>query len=906
MLMPISMSRRRCGRARHGRGTGTAGCGVVLGALAALAVVTIHPERAMADAAPAGGDPGDDVVIVGGDANFAPHQFVEDGEATGFDIDVARAALEASGTGARFELGPWAAVMERLATGEIDVMAGMSRSPARRKRFDFSVPYAHLTFVAFVANTSPFRRLEQLEGRRVLVQESGVAHEALRRRFERLRIAPAATVGDALQRLAAGDAAAAVVPRLQGLYWMKQQGAAGLRTLDEPVTSRPYGFAVQAGNYRLLHRLEEGLAIIREGEQLQAIRDKWLAPLQPQPWWQRARSYLLAAGAMAVLLTAIAVWNGLLRRRVAQRTAALADSESRLAGALTTRQALINSLPAHIALIDGDGTIIDANERWRRFGMDNANPDPDFGIGANYLEVCERASGDCAEGAREAAEGVRAVLSGERQSFAMEYPCHSPETSRWFRVMVNRLVEPQRCEPSPGAVVMHVDITERKLAEQALDRLAYEDPLTGLPSHNGFVERVAESIESAGWQPGAIIASLNVRGLHDVNEAHGFSTGDQLLVQVGQRLSDRAGPHGVAGRTGGDDFIVFLPNRDHATDDERMEELGAIFERPFELGRVRVEVQARFGYTRLGKTRRDLDEVVRDSSLALSHTRFHFAGQSRAEYTQELKKQAQHRIRISHDLHRALEREEFELHFQPKVSLSTGEVFSCEALLRWRHPELGLQPPDQFIPVAEQSQLIGPLGIWVVNEACRMLRQWKNANMPTLSVAVNVSLVQLLVGDFVSAVRDALTTHNVPPSALSLEITESVFEQHSGRLLRQLNALHAMGVRLSLDDFGTGYSSLLYLQRYPFDEIKIDRGFVSNIVNDRYSQSIVNTVLGVACAIGAQVVAEGVEDEAMRDKLLELGCELGQGFFYSAPLANEDFRWLLEKQSVLPRRVTRH
>ncbi|MDZ7829666.1 MAG: EAL domain-containing protein [Halofilum sp. (in: g-proteobacteria)] len=229
-----------------------------------------------------------------------------------------------------------------------------------------------------------------------------------------------------------------------------------------------------------------------------------------------------------------------------------------------------------------------------------------------------------------------------------------------------------------------------------------------------------------------------------------------------------------------------------------------------------------------------------------------------------------------------------------------GSLTSCEALLRWHHPERGLSPPGLFIPIAEQSQLIGPIGDWVLRRACRHLREWQDAGFDAVRVAVNVSPAQFQFGDFACKVRDALAEFGLAPSSLTLEITESVFERESDALLGQIRALHNLGVRLSLDDFGTGYSSLLYLQRYPFDEIKIDQGFVFRLLDDAYSRNIVETVMGLARALDAEVIAEGIESTEVRDVLLAMGCRHGQGYYYSMPLAAEDFRWLLERDSCLP------
>lgn len=251
-------------------------------------------------------------------------------------------------------------------------------------------------------------------------------------------------------------------------------------------------------------------------------------------------------------------------------------------------------------------------------------------------------------------------------------------------------------------------------------------------------------------------------------------------------------------------------------------------------------------------------------------------------------------------LRRALDRDELELHYQPKVDLRDGRLIACEALLRWHHPERGLLAPGLFIPLAEQGQLIVPIGEWVLHEACRRLSQWQRDGLDVVRVAVNVSISQFSHGGFPQELDAALAAHGVAPDALVLEVTESVFERESRRLQRQLEALHETGIRLSLDDFGTGYSSLRYLQRYPFDEVKVDQVFVRHMLSDTFSHKVVDTVLGLGRALGADVIAEGIESEAVCTALRGLGYRFGQGYFYSLPLEAEDFRWLLEQHSRLP------
>ncbi|MCC5874312.1 MAG: EAL domain-containing protein, partial [Gammaproteobacteria bacterium] len=578
----------------------------------------------------------------------------------------------------------------------------------------------------------------------------------------------------------------------------------------------------------------------------------------------------------------------------------LRASRNELASLLASRKALINALPAHIALLDTEGRIIDVNAQWRHFGEANAYAGDNFGLGVNYIGLCEAASGDRADEASDVAAGLRALLAGEQDAFMLEYPCHAPDQQRWFRVMANRLTPG---EEQQGAVVMHIDITERKLAEQEVNRIAFEDPLTGLYSRNGFTRLLQQRIDQSGWPAAATVVMVNIVGQRDVNAAHGYAAGDRVLIEVGRRLAEQAhGQQGFAGRIGGDEFMLFmLPDRS-LTLEEHFSELIESLSTPIALDAIEIEVFYRVGFTRTGRRPRPIQDLLREAELALFQHR-NAPALAWVAYESNLHAENLQRIELTRELRRGLEEDQFELHFQPKVDLASGALVSCEALLRWNHPERGLIRPDVFIPIAEQSQLIGPIGTWVLRRACRHLRDWRDAGLTLVCVSVNVSLVQFQTGDFTAEVRAALSEFNVAPAELALEITESVFERESEALLRQIRTLHEMGVRLSLDDFGTGYSSLLYLQRYPFDEIKIDQGFVARLLEDTFNRDIVRTVLGLARALGAEVVAEGIESAAVAEALLAMQCQFGQGYFYSMPLEAEDFRWLLERHSRLPPRA---
>ncbi|RUR30393.1 phosphodiesterase [Vreelandella andesensis] len=448
-------------------------------------------------------------------------------------------------------------------------------------------------------------------------------------------------------------------------------------------------------------------------------------------------------------------------------------------------------------------------------------------------------------------------------------------------------------------VAIKQDITAIKKAEWELSRMAFEDPLTRLYSRIGFTQALQRQLDKAGWPSSSLVVMVDIIGQRDINDAYGYDVGDDLLIQFGERLVECTGMQGLAGRIGGDEFMLFLPSVANKALEANLDQLLNSLAIPFKLKGTSIELSVRLGYTRLDEPQRSAHELLREAELALSQHR-KTLNVPWIAYDHRLKEATQLRIQLTRELRQALDEDQFELHFQPKVDLGTGTLIACEALIRWNHPERGMIPPGMFIPIAEQSQLIAPIGDWVLRRACQHLRDWRDAGLAPVRVAVNVSVIQFQMGDFASRVQAVLDQSGVSPGELALEITESVFSDASDMLLAQMSALRDIGVRLSLDDFGTGYSSLLYLQQYPIDEIKIDQGFVFHLLDDAFSHQLVETVITLAQLLNADVIAEGIESAAVSNELIAMGCCSGQGYFYSMPLEAEDFRWLLEQRSRLP------
>lgn len=443
------------------------------------------------------------------------------------------------------------------------------------------------------------------------------------------------------------------------------------------------------------------------------------------------------------------------------------------------------------------------------------------------------------------------------------------------------------------------DTTELEQARKQVERAAYEDSLTGLLSPAGFAQRLDECLKKKDLHPATPVVVIDIKTFSEINNTRGYDVGDNLLREVARRLTAEVGEDGLIARTGGDEFTVLALREDQRTSRQLRHCMAAVFDVPFEINGFAFHIEASFGYARIGSSAGDARKLMTDAAFAMHQSR-HNPAVSWTPYTKALERQTRKSVDMTTKLRHALEADQLELYYQPQVDMRSGRLVSAEALLRWNHPQLGFIPPDQFIPLAEQSQLIGPIGDWVLHTACRDLKTWRDAGLPITPVSINVSLIQFQLGSVPDKVHEALNNYNVTPETLTLEITESVFEQQGQALKQDLKALSAMGVRLSLDDFGTGYASLGHLSGYFFDEIKIDQSFVGQLEDGPYAQAIVKAVIAIAAAIDADVVAEGVESMANIATLLHLGCTKGQGFHYSRPVPEPSFRQLLSNQKVLP------
>ena len=441
-------------------------------------------------------------------------------------------------------------------------------------------------------------------------------------------------------------------------------------------------------------------------------------------------------------------------------------------------------------------------------------------------------------------------------------------------------------DPIVSGIVLNTrDISERKRFEQQLLHQAFHDPLTGLANRALFRDRVDHALKLAKRQRHTItVLFLDLDDFKKVNDSFGHGEGDKLLVLAAERFRSCARAADTVARLGGDEFAILIEDSTGPEEQQALiERLTSSMAQPFMLSGNEVFVTASVGIAAAvaGET---VSEVLRNADTAMYAAKR--AGKGRFEaYASQMSSDVRHRLELERALRRALEKGELVLHYQPIVSLASGVMTGVEALVRWEHPQFGHLLPQHFIPLAEETGLITRVGSWVLHEACRQVGRWRR-EYPALrlTVAVNLSGRELHENNIVDDVRVALEETRIDPDALVLEITESVLMQETPMVLERLRQLKALGVQLAIDDFGTGYSSLSYLQRFPIDILKIARPFIDEVGSGPEKSALARAIIGLGETLKLRTIAEGIENQAQVTALLELGCNMGQGYHFSTAL----------------------
>lgn len=542
---------------------------------------------------------------------------------------------------------------------------------------------------------------------------------------------------------------------------------------------------------------------------------------------------------------------------------------------------VIATMPEAMVVVSTEGLILDMNHATGEiFGIEKQDL-----AGLDFAALfLKREEGE---------EFVAAVIEG-REIFGRETTMVGQGTRVHFSLSA-RMVDSD--DSKDRFICLCHDITRSKVAEQEVRALAYFDQLTGLPNRPMFYDRCSHALAQAE-RHGELAAILffDLDHFKDINDTMGHHAGDQLLQLVVQRLQKIVRASDTFARFGGDEFALLcssIPGPEAAT--LVAEKLLSLMKEPFYIEGRQIHTGASIGVVLYPEDGSDIGTLLKNADLAMYAAKS-TGGMRHQFFSQELNRKAQERADIEQALREALRKDELTLHYQPQIDLESGRVIGMEALARWTHPQLGVIPPDRFIPVAEQSGLIVELGQWVLKAACLQCKKWQDHGHP-ISVAINVSILQLLRSNFAETVVSMLLAAGLEPSCLDLELTESMLMENAAESVALLATLKSIGVKVSVDDFGTGYSSLSYLKNFSVDAIKIDQSFVRDVTTRADAAGIVKAIVAIGHSMALTVIAEGVETAGEIDKLRQCGCDQVQGYYYGKPMPAADATAYLEAKS---------
>lgn len=443
-------------------------------------------------------------------------------------------------------------------------------------------------------------------------------------------------------------------------------------------------------------------------------------------------------------------------------------------------------------------------------------------------------------------------------------------------------------------VAIHEDITAQLESEQRIAHMALHDFLTDLPNRYALDSRLEIELNRArrlGSRVSLLLIDLD--NFKDVNDTFGHDAGDQLLVAVGQRLKQALRDIDTTCRLGGDEFAVLqtdISSRKNAA--LLAERLLRVFSESFKVASQEIFTSASIGISISNRDTTSKSDFMKQADLALYRAKSEGRNTYRF-FEEDMDTEIKRRMSLAQDLHRAVERDEFFLEYQPQVGLGDRCIVGVEALVRWRHPQLGIVSPTEFIPITESIGMIDEVGDWVLRTACNQSKRWQNSNLPALPISVNISAIQLRDPHFVSKISHILADAELESRYLEIELTETVLLEAKQSVESTLETLHALGIRISLDDFGRGYASLDYLRRYPLSKVKIDQSFIHDMGTNFKNATIVSAVIDLAEKLNLQVIAEGVEPAHQLQCLIDEGCQEVQGFYFSRPVSAEEFEELL-------------
>ena len=807
------------------------------------------------------------------DDNYPPYSFRNaDGTHVGIVKDLWALWSQKTGVAVRMMPSDWNLARQAIDTGAADVIETIFRNDARDVLYDFSAPYARVDVpIWFSSDLGGIVGVESLRAFTVGVKDGDFCPEWLTdqgitafQRYSGFERMVEAAARQEMRVFCMDDPAAT--------YYMTKHGVQGRFRFTDPLYTGELRWAVRKGNVALHRLISDGFARIAP-EERKAIEQRWTGHRLGGVGPGLIDLLLKLLAGVAVLGIGALVWVLLLRRQVESKTESLRTAVAALTASEERVRTIFDSVTDAIFILDLDsGAIIEINRRMAEMYRIGDTPLPAIRVGM-------LSSGQPPYTRDEAAVWIAKAAEGEPQLFEW-HARRLDGTLFWVEVSMRRATLDGN---DRRLLVVARDITERKAAQERMEYLARHDALTLLPNRLLLQDRTEQALARAE-RNGRLVAlvACGLDRFKTVNDSLGHAVGDALLRAAAERLKAAVRDTDTVSRSGGDEFILLLsglPDADAAV--ETVASLHETMAAPFQIAGHELTVTLSSGVALAPADGKDFATLLKNAGTALHHAKA--AGRDTHRFFAEaMNAEAVAHLSTRSGLRRALERGEFLVHYQPQVSLETGAVVGAEALVRWNHPGEGMIPPGAFIPIAEDSGLIVPIGAWVLAEACRQAAAWQARGLP-LSVAVNLSALQLQRADLVRTVTGALADSGLDPLLLELELTESMLIQNTELVMDNLRRIKAMGVQVSIDDFGTGYSNLSYIGRLAVDKLKIDRSFVADLTGSHDSARITTAVIQMAHGLNLNVVAEGVEDAETLEALRRMGCDVAQGYFLGRP-----------------------
>ncbi|MES9964757.1 MAG: EAL domain-containing protein [Candidatus Sedimenticola sp. 20ELBAFRAG] len=827
------------------------------------------------------------------DPEFNPVEYFDsEGRYLGMAADYV--ALVEKRLGINFEivrLSNWNEALEQAKSRSIDMWGAASPTPQRLEYMRFTRPLFEVPAAIIVRKqVSRDLSMEDLKGMKVAVIDGYAAHDFILHTYPGLQIDPVPDVQTALRKVSFGLADAMVGNLVTATHYMEQEGIANLRVAGESGYLYSWAFATRRDWPELSSILDKALASLT-AEEKQFIYNKWIGLANTT--WKPGKEFIITTLVLfsMALFVAVVGWNFTLKRKVSEQTEKLQgelEERHRNEQEILLAASVFSSTVEAIMITDPNSRILRVNPAFTRI--------------TGY--TLEEAVGN----------SPRLMRSGhyDKSFYTALWNTVNTEGS-WQGEIWNRRKDGEvfpawetitAVMNDAGYVTHYIgsffDITERKMSEQHIAHLAHYDHLTELPNRRLFNERCNHALANAQRDSQRMaVLFLDLDRFKNINDTLGHPVGDQVLKVVSERLLSAVRDVDTVSRLGGDEFTVLLERIiDPQEAGQVARKLLKQFEEPLHIEDQELRVTPSIGISIYPNDGTDVTTLVKNADVAMYRAKqegsnsYHF-------YTEELTTKASERLQLEIGLRRALDNKQLVLEYQPILDLGSGVIIGVEALIRWIHPELGRIGPDKFIPLAEETGLIRPLGKWVLDEACRQNMAWQKMGLREITMAVNLSSRQLSGEKPEQIVLDALEMSGLNPESLVLELTETTVMDNPKLMKNALNRIKQTGVRLAVDDFGTGYSALAQLRKLPFDILKIDRSFILDLVKDPDEAIIAKTIIGMAHNLDMIVVAEGVETQSQAAYLRRTLCDRMQGFLFSPSQPPADIEKLLESDASL-------